>query len=127
MAETNSQGLRGVGGPAADSIAKASALNNPVNRFQDLSAKNRFLYTQASTDCYFMIVSAFAYYAQTGERGGLVWRTSMTASASRVTQWQAYLMMISAAGPFYGSELDEAETIRIKAKDFPSKRPTAPS
>jgi hypothetical protein len=117
-AKVNGQGLSGNGGPAAQAVAAMAALTDPVSRFREKNPKNRFMFRQAMEDCYFLIVSAFAYDANTGKRGALQWRTTATIGARQVAQRQAYPTMALEAASSYGVAMTEPQTLHLKKKDL---------
>lgn len=97
---------------AAASLAQINALTDPVKLFKNRSPKNDFLVNQASSNCYYLIASAYDYESLASPQRQLFWRTRMTVNADGVSQVEAIPMMITVATPFLGRDLPESEIIR---------------
>ncbi len=97
---------------AAQAVAIMNALDDPVKRFQDANPKSEFLLTQSTSDCYYVIASAFDYHSVAVNHRELVWRTRMTVAAQGVGQDLALPTLIAAAGPYFGKDMAESQIIR---------------
>jgi hypothetical protein len=106
----SSEGATALGAAAA--FEQMAALADPVKRFRARSTKNDFLVSQATSNCYYLIASAYDFLSLSTPQRQLLWRTRMTVSADGVSQLEAIPMMISAAAPFLGRDMPEAEIIR---------------
>lgn len=113
MMETNAQGFRGFGGQASVGAARSAAVNDPITRFRSTSDKYEFLFDQSASDCFFVVISAYAYDAAANQRGDLVWRTNATVRAERIEQRRAIPLLFQVAAPFFGRHLAEAETLTL--------------
>lgn len=100
---------------AAASMAQINALRDPVKVFKNRSPKNDFLVNQASSNCYYLIASAFDYESLASSRRLLLWRTRMTVNADGVSQLEAIPMMITVSTPYLGRDMTESEIIRKPA------------
>lgn len=115
-AELNFQSLAGRGNPAANAMSLMSDANDPLRRFQAKSRKMPMLVDQATSDCYFVVISAHAYDPSRESAGALLWRCSMTMRTRRVSPQQAMPLMIESAAPWLGVPMAEAEILKQKAK-----------
>jgi hypothetical protein len=100
---------------AAASMAQINALTDPVRLFKNRSPKNDFLVSQASSNCYYLIASAFDYESLASPQRQLLWRTRMTVNADGISQIEAIPTMITAATPYLGRDLTESAIIRKPA------------
>jgi hypothetical protein len=100
---------------AAAAFEQMSALADPVRLFKQRSSKNDFLVNQATSNCYYLIASAFDYEAMAASNRQLLWRTRMTVSANGVSQLEAIPMMISVSTPYLGRDMPESEIISKRA------------
>lgn len=96
---------------AAAGLAEMNAKLDPVRRFVAASVKNEFLVTQASSDCYYLVASAYDYASVGKNQRQLLWRTQMTVGADGVSQTQALPPLIANASQFLGREMAEPETL----------------
>ncbi len=96
---------------AATTFATMSALNDPVARFRRRSVKNDFLVSQASSNCYYIVATAYDYESIANPPRVLLWRVRMTVSSDGVTQLDAIPTMITAASPYFGKDMPESEVI----------------
>lgn len=115
MAEASAPALAPVGDGASFGAAAAfgamAALADPVKRFRARSSKNDFLLTQASSNCYYLVASAYDYQSLGTPQRLLLWRTRMTVSADGVSQLEAIPVMISSSAPYIGRDMPETAII----------------
>ncbi len=106
-----------VEGVAQDPVMGAGqmAFMNPVALFKQRDPKNEFLVDQAASDCFYVVASAYDYEAFIAKKRVLLWRTRMTANSRGVSQLQSLPTMITAAGPFFGKEMEGPEIIIKRA------------
>lgn len=102
---------QGPGGPAAVARSQMSSLADPVARFSNRTSKHMFLTEQATRDCYFIIISAYAYDLDTAEKRQRLWRTTATVSTAGISARDAIPMLIQGAAPWYGVPTTEAEIV----------------
>jgi hypothetical protein len=102
--------------PAQRSMAQGSSKNDPVKRFQERSEKTRYLVDQATTDCYFLTISARSKNSPDGSAGDLLWKSSVTMSSRRFSAEEGVALMMEQAAPWFGRQMAEAEILRRKAK-----------
>lgn len=88
---------------------------NPVNRFKAEDPKNDAMFEQFANDLYYVVASAYDYASLAAKQRRLFWRTRMTVAAQGVSQEQTLPTLISAAGPYFGKDMSEAELITKKA------------
>lgn len=88
---------------------------NPVNLFKLESPKHEFLVDQFADDVYYVVASAYDYKSLAEKRRKLLWRTRMTVASKAVSQEQTLPTLILNAAPYFGREMDEAETFVKKA------------
>ena len=84
---------------------------NPVHLFKLRNPKNEFLVDQFADDVYYVVASAYDYKSLTEKHRKLLWRTRMTVASKGVSQEQSMPMLIASAAPYFGREMDEAETL----------------
>jgi hypothetical protein len=84
---------------------------NPVHQFKMQAPKNEFLVDQFADDVYYVVASAYDYKSLGAKQRKLMWRTRMTVAAKGVSQEQSMPTLIAAAAPYFGREMDEAETL----------------
>src|SRR5439155_15390002 len=87
------------------------AFANPVEMFRRAALKNEFLLDQTANDVYYVVASAYDYASAATNRRTLLWRTRMTVAAQGVSQEQTLPTLVLSAGPFFGKDMLEAETI----------------
>lgn len=96
---------------AAVGLQQMNGLTDPVKRFSESSSKNNFLVTQAGSNCYYVVASAFDYESVASPRKQLLWRTRMTVNSDGVAQLEAIPVMINVSAPYFGKEMAESEII----------------
>lgn len=96
---------------AATSMQQVASMSDPVRMFRQRSVKNEVLVDQASSDCYYVIVSAYDLQSVGSNRRRILWRTRMTASTHGLSMSEALPRLIVAAGPWYGRDMSEAEIL----------------
>jgi len=109
-AEDGSQSLG-----AAAAVAQMNAAFDPVRLFKQKSPKNEFLIDQASSDCYYVVASAYEYASVATHVKQLLWRTRMTVNATGVSQPQSLPVLIAAAAPYFGKDMAESEILTRRA------------
>ncbi len=87
------------------------AFANPINLFKMRNPKNEFLLDQTADDVYYVVASAYDYQSLAQNHRRLLWRTRMTVAAKGVSQEQTLPALIATAAPYFGREMDEAETL----------------
>lgn len=84
---------------------------NPVYQFKLKNPKNEFLVDQAADDIYYVVASVYDYKSLAEKRRRLLWRTRMTVSAKGVSEDLSLPTLIATAAPYFGREMDEADTL----------------
>jgi hypothetical protein len=99
--------------PGSEPVFTAAMMDfaNPVNMFKRRSAKNEFLVDQAASDVYYVVASAYDYKAMAANQRVLLWRTRMTVASSGVSPQQSLPTLVLSAGPFFGKDMPEPETL----------------
>jgi hypothetical protein len=91
------------------------AFANPVNLFKMRSVKNEFLLDQTAADVYYVVASAYDYQSAAANNKILLWRTRMTVAAQGVSQDQTLPTLVLSAGPYFGKDMPEVETLSKRA------------
>lgn len=77
----------------------------------DPTAKLDFLRSQAGSDLYFVVVSAYDYEALRRKERKLVWRTNLTVAATGVAMADSLPALVLTGGPYFGRPVPEAEIL----------------
>jgi hypothetical protein len=77
----------------------------------DPSAKRDFLASQASSNLYFIIVSAYDYAALAHKDRRLIWRANLTVAAAGVSMTDSLPALVLTGGPYFGRDLPESEIL----------------
>jgi len=80
----------------------------PGDRF----LKKGYLFQQADTDLYYVVVSAYAHESVLRNQPRLAWRTTMTVNALGVSMKESLPPLLLTAGTWFGRETDEAVALR---------------
>lgn len=78
----------------------------------DRSLKQGYLFQQADTDLYFVVVSAYDHASILAKAPKLAWRTTMTVNAIGVAMTESLPPLILTAGEWFGREMDETVAVR---------------
>lgn len=78
----------------------------------DRSLKKGYLFQQADTDLYFVVVSAYDHASILAQAPKLAWRTTMTVNAIGVAMKESLPPLILTAGAWFGREMDETVALR---------------
>ncbi len=78
----------------------------------DRSLKKGYLFQQADTDLYFVVVSAYDHASILAKAPKLAWRTTMTVNAIGVAMKESLPPLILTAGEWFGREMDETVALR---------------
>ena len=116
-AASRSAGPSGSVGAAAG-LAQMSAVANPVKLFKQRSPQNEFLVDQATSNCYYVVVSAYAYASLATPQKELLWRTRMTARVDVVSQLDSLATLVALGGAYFGREMNESHTARTPVVRF---------
>lgn len=82
----------------------------PLNLFTQFNPRNRTLYEQAQSDCYFVVASAYDYAAAARKERVLLWRTKMTVDSQGVAMKDALPAVLASAGKYLGVDMSDAAT-----------------
>lgn len=110
---SGTQGTADLGAAAA--LNQMAGIVDPVRLFKERNPKNDFLLNQATSNCFYLIASAFDYESLVSPRREMLWRTRMTVNSDGVSQLEAIPMLVSVAAPYFGRDMTESETISKKA------------
>lgn len=99
---------------AAASLNQIAGMSDPVKMFKERSARNDFLLSQATSNCYFVVASAFDY-ASLGRQRTMLWRTRMTVTADGISQNDAIPTLITIATPYFGTDMPESAILKKHA------------
>lgn len=83
----------------------------PLKAFRMRSYKNDGLYDQAANDIYYVVASAYDYRLAAQKQRVLLWRTRMSVATAGVSQDQTLPTLVLSAGPYFGRDMPEAETL----------------
>lgn len=108
-APLGSPNMPGLG--AAAGFEQMAGITDPVRRFIHRTPENEFLVEQASSDCYYVVVSAYDFPSLATPQKKLLWRTRLTVNARGVSQKQAFPALVSAAGTFFGKDMIRPERV----------------
>lgn len=78
----------------------------------DRSLKKGYLFQQADTDLYFVVVSAYDHASVLAQAPRLAWRTTMTVNAIGVAMKESLPPLILTAAEWFGREMDETVALR---------------
>lgn len=78
----------------------------------DRSLKKGYLYQQADTDLYYVVVSAYDHDSILAKRPKLAWRTTMTVNAIGVAMKESLPPLILTANEWFGRAMDETVALR---------------
>ena len=78
----------------------------------DRSLKKGYLFQQADTDLYYVVVSAYDHASVIANAPKLAWRTTMTVNAIGVAMKESLPPLILTAGPWFGREMNETVALR---------------
>ena len=78
----------------------------------DRSLKKGYLFQQADTDLYYVVVSAYDHASVLANAPKLAWRTAMTVNAIGVAMKESLPPLILTAGPWFGREMNETVALR---------------
>ncbi len=92
---------------AESPLAPGMDFLNPIEAFRRADPRNEFLIDQTRGDVYYVVASAYDYRMAAENRRVLLWRTRMTVATEGVSQLQSLPVVIAAAAPFLGKEMDE--------------------
>ena len=93
----------------AQDMAMMAGVADPVRRFVDRTPKNDFLFYQATSNNYYVIVSAYDYESLATPDKILLWRARLTVNAQGLSQLEAIPPLITVAAPFLGRDMAESE------------------
>jgi len=78
----------------------------------DRSLKKGYLFQQADTDLYYVVVSAYDHASVAANAPKLAWRTTMTVNAIGVAMKESLPPLILTAGRWFGREMTETVALR---------------
>lgn len=78
----------------------------------DRSLKKGYLFQQADTDLYFVVVSAYDHASVLARAPKLAWRTTMTVNAIGVAMKESLPPLILTAGEWFGRAMDDTVALR---------------
>lgn len=78
----------------------------------DRSLKKGYLFQQADTDLYFVVISAYDHASVLARAPKLAWRTTMTVNAIGVAMKESLPPLILTAAEWFGREMDDTVALR---------------
>ena len=78
----------------------------------DRSLKKGYLFQQADTDLYFVVISAYDHASVLARAPKLAWRTTMTVNAIGVAMKESLPPLILTAGEWFGRAMDDTVALR---------------
>lgn len=100
---------------AAAALHQIADMTDPVRMFKQRSPKNDFLLSQATSNCYFVIATAFDYASLATDNRQQLWRTRLTVTSDGITQSDAIPTLITVAAPYFGKDMKETEILQKPA------------
>jgi hypothetical protein len=82
---------------------------SPLERFRKRDQKTEDLMNQISSDCYYVIISAFDYASVGQGKSQLLWRTKLTTTAPGTSLADAVPSLIASGAGYLGRSMNEAE------------------
>jgi hypothetical protein len=84
---------------------------DPIELFRRRQENNDFLVEQSLADVYYVVASAYDYDLARTRQRVLLWRTRMTVASAGVSEQQSLPALVTAAGPYFGKDMPQAEVL----------------
>lgn len=85
---------------------------NPMEQFRNRNAKTMAMLEDIGGSIYFVVASAYDAASIATNKRVLLWRTKMATRASGVNLLESMPSLIVTAGPYFGKEMAESESVR---------------
>lgn len=87
-------------------------LMSPMEQFRNRNPKTMGMLEDIGGSIYFVIASAYDAASVAANKRVLLWRTKMTTRATGLNLAESMPSLIVTAGPYFGKDMDESESIR---------------
>ncbi len=85
---------------------------SPMEQFRNRNVKTMGMLEDIGGSIYFVIASAYDAASVAANKRVLLWRTKMTTRATGLNLAESMPSLIVTAGPYFGKDMDESESIR---------------